>query len=43
MSRDLNPAVIFNAGSGMKQFRFAPIKSGGETAFLAVHSNLRRG
>ena len=39
MTQKLKPAVTFNTGSGIKQFRFAPIKSGGETIFLAVHSN----
>ena len=39
MAKRLQPAVTCNVGSGLKQFRFAPIKTGGETAFLAIHSN----
>ena len=38
MSKQLTPALQFNVGEPMKQFRFVPFACNGTKGFLAVHS-----
>ena len=39
MAQNLRPAVEFNVGSPIGQFRFVPVSTGRQKAFLVVHSS----